>query len=318
MTQQGFFVAEDHVHTAVRDFDGAGHTGFISSCGWQFHEDEVLWTGDHEPLIWRACPDCAGAFPEDFGTGSGVVTVLGVYALGDEAHLFIERTASARRSVCGREDAELEISWAGEEWPAAYTECAGCIRVCDPQHFRDDSDAVDRAAVSPGAGMTVDERVATLRMWAVTPQEFEHRPRDTVANLALCGAELPLGTKLFPHSDASLENCRECEREAGRIRNARAAARLATDERVGGTDTSTGNTSQNIGTHTRNHSGSPGKSRRAKPSSQLQRRGSSQEDSQRGPATQGSAATEMELYGRRMVVPFRLVRGGAPGLGRRR
>ena len=275
------FVANDVVHTRVGD-----HSTFVSQCGFEYPSLAVDWAGDYEPAAWSKCPACDAVDPASTHASENLVLVQGVYAVDDDAHLRIGRSDGSWLSVCGRRDANLLVAWAGDEWPVAYDACPDCIGLVDADLWPPDYPG-DDARRGAAAATTPLERFRDFRVWVIQ-DEVEHRPRDEDMKAAMCGASLRPGATPLLTPTAEAMHCHECDRAVGR---ARAAARPPTPKP------------------------------RAKVRPTVVRSSRKERANKRSKAirkTTTSTDKEVALFGRRMIVPVRFVRGGLPGLGRRR
>lgn len=273
-----YFVAEDVVH--IRSSEVAG---FVSACGWEYERVAVEWADDYEPEAWAACEDCmAGQEPSE--VPPDVITVQGVYALNDDAHLLTGRGGGSWLSLCGRVDPNDTVDWAGHEWPEAYDECPECAAMVHTELW--DPDRTDRYPESkPVDPSTFARRVREYRLWIVTQDGFEHRPSDATLAAAMCGAALTSSTEQRSAPMGGPTHCHACDRAVGVARAAARPRRAPKQKRP---------------------SGSPPK------------KGAKQAKAPAIKASSAIATKEIALYGRRMIVPVRFVRGGSPGLGRRR
>ena len=144
----------------------------------------------------------AGQEPSD--VSQNVVTVQGVYALDDDAHLLTGRDGGSWLSLCGRVDANQAVGWAGHEWPEAYDECPECAAMVHTDLWAPDT--TDRYAVSKQTEPASSaKRVREYRLWIVTQDGFEHRPSDAALTTAMCGAALGSNAeqRSAPHGRAS-------------------------------------------------------------------------------------------------------------------
>lgn len=274
-----YFVAEDVVHVRVN-----GDAGYVSECGWEYEPAAVGWADEYEPEAWAACEDCmTGHEPPD--VSRGVITVRGAYALDGDAHLLVGREGAAWLSLCGRTDPNDTVNWAGHEWPEAYDECPECAAMVHTDLW-DSHEPADRHVRSvPVDRNSLAKRIREYRLWVVADDGLEHRPKDAALTKSVCGAALSPDHVQRNAPEGGATHCHACDRAVGQ---ARAAARPRRDP----------------------------KSKR--PSSRPHKRGG---ERAKAPARKGDpagTAKEIALYGRRMIVPVRFVRGGLPGLGRRR
>jgi hypothetical protein len=273
-----YFVAEDVVHIRSREV-----AGFVSACGWDYEPIAVEWADDYEPEAWAACEDCmAGQEPSE--VSREVVTVQGVYALDDDAHLLTGREGGSWLSLCGRIDSNETVDWAGHEWPEAYEECPECAAMVHPDLW--DPDATDRhresRQVEPSSFV---KRVREYRLWIVAQDGFEHRPSDATLAKAMCGVALASNNEQRSAPMGGPTHCHACDRAVGQARTAARPRREPKQKR---------------------------------PSARPPKRAAQQTNAPARKPSSASATKEIALYGRRMIVPVRFVRGGSPGLGRRR
>ena len=282
-----YFVADDVVHTRVGE-----HSTFVSECGFEYPSLAVDWAGDYEPDAWSMCPACDAVEPDSTHASEDLVLVQGVYAVDDDdAHLRIGRADGAWLSVCGRRDANLLVAWAGDEWPEAYDACPDCLGLVDADLWPPDLPG-DEAQSGSAATTTPEERFRAHRVWVIQ-DEMEHRPRDEAMTAAMCGASLRPGATPLLTPTAEAMHCHECDRAVGRARAAARPPQPRTQAKV-----------------------RPTTRTRSSPKRHASRRNKSVTKSSR--KTPSSTDKEVALFGRRMIVPVRFVRGGLPGLGRRR
>lgn len=273
-----YFVAEDVVH--IRSNEVAG---FVSACGWDYQPVAVDWADDYEPEAWAPCEDCMAGH-EPSAVSLNVVTVQGVYAIDDDAHLLTGREGGSWHSLCGRVDPNDAVDWAGHEWPAAYDECPECAAMVHTDLW--DPDTTDRhlesRKVEPSS---FAKRVREYRIWVVAQDGIEHRPSDAASAKTMCGVALTSSSEQRVAPMGGPTHCHACDRAVGQ---ARAAARPRREPK------------------------------QKRPSARPPKRATKHAKAPARKAKSTSATKEIALYGRRMIVPVRFVRGGSPGLGRRR
>lgn len=274
-----YFVAEDVVHIRLSD-----DAGFVSICGYEYAPIAVEWADEFEPEAWPACEDCMTA-QEPAESSDDVIAVQGVYALADDAHLLIGRDGTAWLSLCGRNDQDDSVCWAGHEWPEAYDECPECAAMVHSDLWATEGPN-EAAQTNPAEPGSLAKRISDYRLWVVAIDGIEHRPRDETLLKAMCGAKLGRGDAQRKAPMGGPAHCHACDRAVGQVRAAtRPRQRIARPKRSSArSPKKTGNRAQ-----------TPPKTRRI-------------------PA---GTKKEIALYGRRMIVPVRFVRGGLPGHGRR-
>lgn len=286
-----FFVAEDRVHLR----QGSG--GFISHCGYEYPSIAVDWAGDYEPDAYDVCEECESEPSGLAPSAQEVVVVRGVYAVDDDAHLWVRRSEGAWHAVCGRDDANHTVAWADDEWPAGYDACSTCVELVDADLWQPDNNE-DEWLPEP----TDDERYRSYRVWVVQ-DGAEHRARNRELTAAMCGVELRAGVAPRLTQTSGTTHCHDCDRSVGRAR-----AGLPVDQA------------------SPLPKGQPSKSQASKRKPPQPKRRTTSRTGKRsvtparanGSRRLKSTDKEIALFGRKMIVPIRFVRGGAPGLGRRR
>lgn len=264
---------------------GDDQTSFVSACGYEYARDAVDWADDFEPAAWPPCEDCLAADGGLRATPDADV-VTGAYAVDDDAHLLITRVGRSWLSACGRRDEIDTVDWAGHDWPEAYEACPDCASIADAARLSDGgaSAVAEQARDCP----SLESRIASYRLWVVADDGLEHRPSGRAIDTAMCGAKLHPGDVQRLRPVGGPEHCHACDRAVGR---ARAQSRPV----------------------------SPSRKSRRLPMTPARKAGKSSSAAQvkraRNPR---GAEKEIALYGRRMIVPIRFVRGGLPGLGKRR
>lgn len=301
-----YFVAEDVVHVRVDD-----HAGFVSACGYEYARLAVDWADDFEPEAWPACVDCMDAVVS-VEASSGAVVVSGVYALEDDAHLLVGRNGSSWMSLCGRSDPTESVNWAGHDWPEAYDACPTCASAVGDATpwFPSESDA---PSCIEDASQAEWERVKSYRLWVYSDDGIEHRPRDERLREAMCGAEIrpenvrrtsPLGGPF---------HCHACDRAVGA---ARASTQPSEPARGRGPIPPMPDAGETPSAAPKRKSRRGGLKR--VPARPTRQPGKNAASATKKRQKSSGADKEVLLHGRRMIVPIRFVRGGAPGLGRRR
>lgn len=285
-----YFVAEDQTHVRY------GRGGYVSVCGWDYPPDGVVWAGEYAPAAYDACSECQLQGAAAKTAAADLVVVQGVYAVGDDAHLWIRRSPAAWHSVCGRTDMNHEVAWADSEWPEAYDACAACVSLVDEDLWQPDAD------VAPLAEPSDTDLYQAYRVWVIQ-DGIEHRASDSELAAAMCGQTLRAGATPQDRQSGGTTHCHACDSAVGRARaglppKPTKPVMQPVDKR------------ENAAKRTK---GRP----KAAPRSGAKRQGVATASAPSRPK-RTSGSKDVALYGRKMVVPFRLVRGGAPGLGRRR
>lgn len=275
-----YFVAEDVVHLRLQD-----RLGYVSACGYEYAPIAVDWAGDYEPEAWPACEECLGAGSAPVSETEDLV-VTGVYALEDDAHLLVGRAGGMWRSACGRTDPNDAVNWAGHEWPDAYEECPACAAMVDASLWTSvGPDEADSVVLGPTQSLS--ERVRGYRLWVVSSDGVEHRPADQTLTTAMCGAELQPENAQRTAPIGGPGHCHECDRAVGAARAALRPGRpVAKPKRTP-----------------------------ARPSKRVEKH--AQPTTKRRRRSRAGTDKEIALFGRKMIVPVRFVRGGLPGLGKR-
>ena len=284
------FVAEDRVHLRQ------GRGGFVSQCGYVYPSISVDWAGDYKPEAYETCDKCGSEAPRTAPPAQDAIVVQGVYAVDDDAHLWVRRSEGAWHSVCGRDDANHTVAWADDEWPVAYDACSTCLDLVEADLWQPDVEGGEPSEP------TDEDRYRAYRVWVIQDQ-VEHRARDRALMTTMCGDELRVGmTPQFTQTSRAA-HCHDCDSAVGRARAGLPIEHTfrkpkATPPKRQSPKRRAPEPKRPIAPRPEKYSVMPGRQKRSG-----QRR---------------STAKEVALFGRKMIVPIRFVRGGAPGLGRRR
>lgn len=199
-----YFVSEDVAHRQV------GGGAYVSRCGWEYDADSVDWAGDDRPEAWEPCSGCH----RDPGRA---VHALGIYAVADDAHAWVQRDNGVWRSACGRADDDAAVVWASfdDEWPDAYAACRPCRR----SHFEVSRRDAQPEQMAPAATSTssLPRSSCDYRMWVVV-DGTQHRVPERTSETTMCGGVVPPSARCTDTLTAGVKGCSVCDQAVGRAR----------------------------------------------------------------------------------------------------